>query len=101
MRTVPGASIVGGRSDPVPPSLAERREESLTNQLLIAVDLPGAASTIGIAVRPSRMAAAWLVWVTATLLVIAFWLPVPGRRGRRRRAVLAASSVPLERRPRT
>ena len=41
VRTVPGASIVSGRSDPVPPSLAERREESLTNQLLIAVDLPG------------------------------------------------------------
>ena len=93
---------MGGRSEPVStPSLAERREESLTDRLLIAVDLPGGATTIGIAVHPSRMAAAWLVWVAATLLVIAFWLPLPvGRRARHRRAELAASSVPVAQRPR-
>jgi hypothetical protein len=96
------ALVVGARSEPLaaPPSLAQSREAALTNQLLIAVDLPGGGSKIGIQVRPSRIAAAWLVWMAVTLTVIAFWLPTPSRRGQRRRAVLAASSVPLRRRPR-
>ncbi len=53
----------------------------------VELPLPGSDSSISIEVRPSRLAAAWLLWVTVSLLVVAFWLPSPARR-------LATSSVP-------
>jgi hypothetical protein len=55
------------------------------NTVLIAVELPGQHSQIGIELRPSRLATAWIAWLTITLLVIAFWLPSSRRRGRVRR----------------
>jgi hypothetical protein len=69
------------------------------NTVLIAVDLPGQHTQIGIELRPSRMAAAWILWLTLTLLVMAFWLPSSRRRNRARRLrTLVATSLPAPRR---
>jgi hypothetical protein len=48
--------------------------------LLISIDLPGGSDQLGVELRPSRIAAAWLVWLAVTFVVVAFWLPAPARR---------------------
>jgi hypothetical protein len=52
------------------------------SELLISVNLPGRDARIGIALKPSRVAAAWVAWLVVTLLIMAFWLPLPRLRRR-------------------
>ena len=76
------ATILGGK---IEGSLASGGP--VLEPFTVELPLPGSDSSISIEVRPSRLAAAWLLWVTVSLLVVAFWLPSPARR-------LATSSVP-------
>jgi hypothetical protein len=75
----------------------QRQEQAAGELVLVNVPFNG-QKQITVALRPSRTAAAWLMWVLVSLLVIAFWLPLPRRRGMR--GALVTSSVPAKRRRR-
>jgi hypothetical protein len=38
---------------------------------------------IGVKLGPGRVLGAWVIWMTITLLVMAFWVPSPTRRANR------------------
>lgn len=45
--------------------------------------LPGRSNhPIGVSLGPGRVLGAWVIWMTITLLVMAFWVPSPARRKR-------------------
>jgi hypothetical protein len=75
-----------GQFDDLALAPAGRSTAAGPSELLISVNLPGRDTQIGISLRPSRVAAAWVAWLVLTLLVMAFWLPMP--RLRRRTALL-------------
>lgn len=71
--------------------------DPLTGGKDVTLSLPfSGGKQIALSLQPSRLAAAWLMWVLVTLLVLAFWLPLPRRRGLR--GALVGSSVPRRRR---
>jgi hypothetical protein len=80
------ADVVGARTQRDaalnPPRPSERPGGA---SILISIDIPGRSEELGLELHPSRIAAAWLIWLAVTFGVIAFWLPAPARRLRRER----------------
>ncbi len=92
----PSASVEGVESESGDEFEVAAAELGHPGDEILVLGMPFSGKKVAVSLQPSRLAAAWLMWVLVTLLVLAFWLPLPRRRGLR--GGLVTSSVPVRRR---